>query len=149
MLFSPPLSEAIEAEKNKRLKSYEELIAGTITTPLSLWYLKNLSDIKLFEEQMKRKAHFVIKPQYLWDNIYMMSLHENNELLKILNSGFRFIEEESFDIAFNGLFSEVNLNSEKLGKDNTQRNISVCNIIKEIGNGLLQMDIDKTKKMIC
>lgn len=138
--------EAREDEKNRKLKSYEELLAGTVITPLSLWYLKNLSDIKPFESQMKKKAHFVIKPQYLWDNIYKMSLKENGELLRILNSGFRFIEAESFDIAFNGLFSEVNLNSEKLGKDNPQRNITVCSIIKELGNGLLQISTDKTKK---
>lgn len=65
---------------------------------------------------MRKKVHFVIKPQYLWSNIYELSRTRNNQLLKTLQAGFKFIENESFDSTFHGLFSEVNLDSDKLGK---------------------------------
>ncbi len=134
--------KAVDDERNKRIKTLEELVNGSIITPLTLWYLKNLEDVEYFEEIVRKKIHYVIKPQYLWDNIYEMSKDENEYMLGILQNGFSFIENKSFNITFKGLFSEVNLSSEKLGKDNPQRNLRVCNIIKEIGDGLLQFKTD-------
>lgn len=134
---NPDLEEEyILQERNMRLKEYLELTAGSTMTPYVLWYLKNLKDIKQFEEYIKRKTHFIIKPQYLWDNIYDMADNENSNLLEILQNGFKFIEEYSFNIVFKGLFSEVDLYSNTLGKNNAEKNIRICNIIKEIGNGL-------------
>ncbi len=134
--------QAVEDEKNKRVKNLEELVEGSIITPLTLWYLNNLEDIEYFEEIVRKKIHYVIKPQYLWDNIYEMAKNENEYMLEILQNGFTFIENKSFNITFKGLFSEVNLSSEKLGKDNPQINLRVCNIIKEIGDGLLKFKTD-------
>lgn len=132
--------QALDDERKKRIKTLEELINDSIITPLTLWYLKNLEDVAYFEEIVRKKIHYVIKPQYLWDNIYEMAKDENEHMLEILQNGFTFIENKSFNITFKGLFSEVNLSSEKLGKDNPQRNLRVCNIIKEIGNGLTEFD---------
>ena len=87
-----------------------------VPTPLQLWYEGNLEDIDEFEKQMRRKVHYVIKPQHLWSNITEMARTQNGELLVTLEDGFRYIENESFESAFQGLFSEINLNSEKLGK---------------------------------
>lgn len=134
--------QAVEDEKDKRVKNLEELVEGSIITPLTLWYLYNLEDVTYFEEIVRKKIHYIIKPQYLWDNIYEMAKNENEHMLEILQNGFTFIENKSFNITFKGLFSEVNLSSEKLGKDNTQINLRVCNIIKEIGDGLLKFKTD-------
>jgi type I restriction enzyme M protein len=53
-----------------------------------------------------------------------------------LQAGFKFIENESFDRTFRGLFSEVNLDSDKLGRNYEARNIMLCSIITEIAEGL-------------
>ena len=79
-------------------------------------------DVPEFEKQMRRKVHYVIKPQYLWSNISEMARTQNGELLQTLEEGFRYIENESFESTFQGLFSEINLNSEKLGRTASDRN---------------------------
>jgi type I restriction enzyme M protein len=105
-------------------------------TPLVIWYANNLDQVPMFEKQMRRKMHFVIKPQYLWSNIYELARTQDKELLRTLQSGFKFIENESFDSTFRGLFSEVNLDSDKLGKNYENRNSMLCSIITEIAEGL-------------
>lgn len=77
-----------------------------VSTPLQLWYGKNPEDVLDFEKQMRRKVHYVIKPDYLWTNIYELARTQNNNLLKTLEKGFKYIENESFDRAFQGLFSK-------------------------------------------
>jgi type I restriction enzyme M protein len=105
-------------------------------TPLMIWYNDNLDQVSTFEKQMRRKVHFVIKPQYLWSNIYELARTQNKYLLKTLQAGFKFIENESFDSTFRGLFSEVNLDSDKLGKNYELRNTTLCSIITAIAEGL-------------
>ncbi|GAU76662.1 type I restriction-modification system subunit M [Fusibacter sp. 3D3] len=105
-------------------------------TPLVLWYSNNLDQVTTFEKQMRRKVHFVIKPHYLWSNIYELARTQSKHLLKTLQAGFKFIENESFDSTFRGLFSEVNLDSDKLGKTYDIRNTMICSIITEIAEGL-------------
>lgn len=90
----------------------------------------------MLEKQMRRKIHYVIKPAYLWSNIYELARTQNSQLLKTLQSGFKYIENESFESRFRGLFSEVNLDSDKLGKNYGERNILLCSIITEIAEGL-------------
>ena len=110
----------------------------TALTPLLVWYAKNPDDVAMLEKQMRRKLHYVIKPLYLWSNIYELARTRSDDLLKTLQAGFRFIENESFDSAFQGLFSEVNLDSDKLGKNYSSRNAMLCSIITEIAEGLAQ-----------
>lgn len=105
-------------------------------TPLIVWYNNNLDQVTMFEKQMRRKVHFVIKPQYLWSNIYELARTQSKDLLKTLQAGFKFIENESFDSTFRGLFSEVNLDSDKLGRNYDTRNTMLCSIITEIAEGL-------------
>jgi len=105
-------------------------------TPLMMWYAKNLDQVTTFEKQMRRKVHFVIKPYYLWSNIYELSRIQSKDLLKTLQAGFKYIENESFDSAFRGLFSEVNLDSDKLGRTYETRNTMLCSIITKIAEGL-------------
>lgn len=107
-----------------------------VPPPLEIWYKNNEDEVAEFEKQMRRKVHYVIKPQHLWSNITELARTQNGELLVTLESGFRYIENESFESAFQGLFSEINLNSEKLGKTSTERNKKLCTIIQKIAEGI-------------
>jgi type I restriction enzyme M protein len=91
-----------------------------------------------FEKQMRRKVHYVIEPQHLWSSIAELARTQNDELLHILESGFKYIENQSFESTFQGLFSEINLNSEKLGKKYTDRNAKLCTIISKIAAGIAE-----------
>ena len=113
-----------------------------VTTPLQLWYEGNLDEIEDFEKQMRRKVHYVIKPRHLWSNITEMARTQDGELLSTLEKGFRYIENESFASTFQGLFSEINLNSEKLGKTSTERNKKLCIIIQKIAEGIADFSAD-------
>jgi len=111
-------------------------------TPLGIWYVANEEDVPAFEKQMRRKVHYVVKPDHLWNNISEMARTQNGELLLTLEEGFRYIENESFDNSFQGLFSEINLNSEKLGKTPTERNKKLCTIIQKIAEGIADFSTD-------
>jgi len=106
--------------------------------PLAVWYEENPKDIAAFEKQMRRKTHYVIKPEHLWDSIASMARTQEDELLNTLQAGFKYIENESFESTFQGLFSEINLGSEKLGRTYADRNAKLCTIIAEIANGLAE-----------
>jgi len=109
---------------------------------LQIWYNENSEDTVEFEKQMRRKVHYVIEPDYLWSNIYELARTQNKDLLKTLEDGFKYIENESFDKAFQGLFSEINLNSEKLGKTYEDRNSLLCKVITKIAEGISQFSTD-------
>jgi len=111
-------------------------------TPLSVWYEQNEGDIAAFEKQMRRKAHYVIQPPHLWANIAHLAKTQDDELLNTLQAGFKYIENESFESTFQGLFSEINLGSEKLGKTYAQRNAKLCTIIQKIAEGLAAFSTD-------
>jgi len=113
-----------------------------VNTPLEIWYKENLNEVEDFEKQMRRKIHYVIEPHHLWSNITELARTQNSELLVTLESGFRYIENESFESAFQGLFSEINLNSEKLGKTSTERNKKLCIIIQKIAEGIADFSSD-------
>ncbi len=113
-----------------------------VPPPLEIWYKENEEDIVEFEKQMRKKAHYVIKPQYLWSNITELARTQNGELLETLEKGFRYIENESFESSFHGLFSEINLNSEKLEKTPKDRNKKLCTIIQKIAEGIADFSTD-------
>ncbi len=107
-----------------------------VPPPLEIWYKNNEEDTQEFEKQMRRKIHYVIKPKYLWSNITELARTQSDKLLTTLEKGFRYIEEESFESTFKGLFSEINLNSEKLGKTSKERNDKLCKVITKIAEGI-------------
>lgn len=86
--------------------------------------MRKLEDLAEFEKQMRRKVHYVIQPAYLWSSIAEMARTQDGELLRTLQKGFDYIENESFASTFSGLFSEIDLNSEKLGKATPRRTLS-------------------------
>lgn len=131
-----------EAAKKELGSDYPKLPEKDKRTPLSVWYAANEADVQEFEKQMRRKIHYVIKPRHLWSNITEMARTQNDELLVALESGFRYIENESFESAFQGLFSEINLNSEKLGRNASERNKKLCTIIQKIAEGIADFSTD-------
>ena len=142
-LFLRYLSFNYEASAQKELgkdypKSNSEDVKPDfiVPPPLEIWYKNNEEDIVEFEKQMRKKVHYVIKPQHLWSNITELARTQKKHLLSTLEEGFRYIENYSFDDSFQGLFSEINLNSEKLGKNEEARNDKLCTIIQTIAEGI-------------
>ncbi len=138
-LFLRYLSDRYEEAAKRELGAdWPEMNVDDRRSPLAIWYEQNPEDIEEFEKLMRRKIHYVIKPEYLWSSIAEQARTQDEELLHVLERGFRFIEEESFDSSFRGLFSEINLESEKLGKNYRQRNARLCTIIQKIAEGLAE-----------
>lgn len=129
-LFLRYLSDNYEAQAQKAL--------GKDYLPLPKWYAQNPKDTAAFESIMQRKIHYVIKPDFLWSSIAELARTQDGELLTTIEDGFRYIENESFKSVFQGLFSEIDLNSSKLGKTRAVRNAKLCTIISKIAEGLAQ-----------
>ena len=140
-LFLRYLSDNYEAAAKKELgKDYPTLKDNDKRTPLAVWYEQNKADVAEFEKQMRRKVHYVIEPSHLWNSIAELAKTQSKELLRTLQEGFKYIENESFESTFQGLFSEINLDSDKLGKNYEERNKKLCNIIQTIAEGIKAFD---------
>ncbi len=138
-LFLRYLSDNYEASAKKELGAdYPKLKEEDKRTALSVWYKANAPDVEEFEKQMRRKVHYVIEPQHLWSSIAEMARTQSGELLHTLQNGFKYIENESFESSFQGLFSEINLDSDKLGKNYQDRNKRLCTIIQKIAEGIAE-----------
>ena len=143
LLFLRYLSDNYEAAAKKELKDdYPAPGQDDKRALLSLWYDNNKRDVAAFEKQMRRKIHYVIQPPHLWSSIAELARMQNGELLRTLQEGFKYIEDKSFDNSFQGLFSEINLDSEKLGKDYSLRNAKLCEIITKIAEGIAEFSTD-------
>lgn len=110
--------------------------------PLARWYEENAADVQEFEKQMRRKVHYVIEPDFLWGSIVRLAKSQNGKLLDTLQKGFKYIEEKSFQSNFQGLFSEINLASDKLGRKYEDRNAKLCSIISELARGMSLFSTD-------
>ena len=142
-LFLRYLSDNYEQAAQKELGAdYPQLAADDRRTPLAVWYTQNPGDTLEFEKQMRRKVHYVIIPRYLWASIADMAREHHDHLLDTLQEGLKYIENESFASTFRGLFSEINLASEKLGKTYVERNARLIRIVAEIAKGLTQFSTD-------
>ena len=148
-LFLRYLSANYEASAKKELGSdypdqtpKDAMDHLKVRNPLEVWYNENEGDISEFEKQMRRKVHYIIKPEHLWSNITELARTQSPDLLITLEEGFRYIENDSFDNSFQGLFSEINLNSEKLGKTSVDRNKKLCTIIQKISEGIAEFSTD-------
>jgi type I restriction enzyme M protein len=138
-LFLRYLSDNYEQAARRELGSdYPAAADGSAVTPLQAWYAANPDDVTEFERQMRRKVHYVVKPDHLWGNVVHLARTQSDRLLDTLQKGFKFIEEESFESTFQGLFSEINLGSDKLGRTYVDRNKALCGIIGEIDKGLAE-----------
>jgi type I restriction enzyme M protein len=144
-LFLRYLSQHYEDAARKELGSdypaepTEDMQKAGVFTPLQIWYGQNPDDVPEFEKLMRKRVHYVIKPDYLWGHIAELARttsKKNQALLSTLGDGFKYIENESFDRAFQGLFSEINLYSEKLGRGYEDRNAKLATIIQRIADGI-------------
>ena len=91
-LFLRYLSDNYEQAARKELgRDYPDpdAVGNGGRTPLSVWYDDNPGDVEAFEKQMRRKAHYVIKPKHLWANIAHMARTQDEELLNTLQEGFQ------------------------------------------------------------
>ena len=142
-LFLRYLSDNYEAAVQRELGAdYPKLEVDGRRVPLALWYANNQGDVVEFEKQMRRKVHYVIKPEYLWTSIANMARRQDGELLNTLQAGFKYIEEESFQSTFQGLFSEIDLASHKLGRTYADRNAKLCTILQKLAEGLAEFSTD-------
>lgn len=147
-LFLRYLSDNYEIAAKRELgKDYPDLPVDVLlrtgaSTPLQVWYEENKADIPAFEKQMRRKVHYVIEPEHLWNSIANMARTQDDDLLTTLQAGFKYIETESFESTFQGLFSEIDLGSPKLGRSYTERNTKLCTIIQKIAEGLADFSTD-------
>ncbi len=142
-LFLRYLSDNYEATVQKELgRDYPVLEADAQGSPLAAWYAANAADVPVFEAHIRSKVHYVIQPEYLWSNIAELARTQNTDLLVTLEEGFRYIENESFAQSFQGLFSEINLNSEKLGRTPVERNQKLCTILQKIAVGIADFSTD-------
>ena len=97
-LFLRYLSDNYEAAAKKELgPDYPEtppdiLKKGKASSPLEIWYNENKEDVAAFEKQMRRKVHYVIEPPHLWSNIAELARQQDDDLLKTLEAGFKYIE---------------------------------------------------------
>jgi type I restriction enzyme M protein len=142
-LFLRYLSGNYEAAARKELGAdYPKLADDDRRAPLAVWYAQNADDTPEFEKQMRRKVHYVILPQYLWSSVAEQARTQDGKLLDTLQAGFGYIENESFASTFRGLFSEINLASDKLGRTYGERNLRLCKIVGEIAKGLAAFSTD-------
>ncbi|WP_434526371.1 type I restriction-modification system subunit M [Photorhabdus asymbiotica] len=143
-LFLRYLSDNYETSAKKELGSdYPKLAEGDKRSPLAVFYEQlTETERKEFQEHMRTKVHYVIEPKYLWSNIAELARSQSSELLKTLDDGFDHVENHSFKSTFQGLFSEINLNSEKLGKTYTARNNKLCTIIQKVSEGIAEFSTD-------
>lgn len=142
-LFLRYLSDNYEQAAKKELgPDYPTPEKDDRRAPLTTWYQNNPADIADFEKQMRLKTHYVIEPAFLWSSVAEMARTQHADLLDTLWKGFKYIEEKSFNSTFQGLFSEINLHSEKLGKKPADRNAKLCTIIKKIAEGISQFSTD-------
>ncbi len=145
LLFLRYLSDNYEEAAKKELgRDYPDpdAVGNGGRTPLSVWYDENEGDVTAFETQMRKKAHYVIKPEHLWTNIAHLARKQDDYLLDTLQAAFKYIENDSFQSTFGGLFSEINLVSEKLGKTLKQRNQKLCTVVTRIAEGLAEFSTD-------
>ena len=88
------------------------------------------------------RNNYVIEPRHLWSSIAQLARTQSLYLLSTLQEGFKYIETESFESTFAGLFSEIDLASTKLGKGYAERNAKLCTIIQKIAEGLADFSTD-------
>src|SRR5687767_5670035 len=66
-IFLRYLSDNYEEAARRELGSdYPLVIEGDRRVPLAVWYDDNPTDVAAFEQQMRRKVHYVIRPAHLW-----------------------------------------------------------------------------------
>lgn len=101
------------------------------------WFAKaSEEDQKLLEDQMKRKIGFFLKPSCLWSSLAKES--ESTDFLSNLKECV-----SSFEETFEGLFTDFDLNTTKLGKTEQQRNETLSAVFRALDKSLSEFSNQK------
>jgi type I restriction enzyme M protein len=135
-LFLRYLSDNYEVAAKKELGSGLSLSRWTVrSTRRWPFGMKATNDVPEFEKQMRRKVHYCDPAALPVEQHRRAGAHAETANCCTLQAGFKYIENESFASTFQGLFSEINLGSDKLGKTYAERNAKLCTIIPKIAEG--------------
>ena len=101
----------------------------------------NLEDKKINDEiknvLISSKGYFIY-PSQLFQNVAKLDFNQIENLNEILTKTFREIENSAdgtkYQNNFKGLFQDLDLNSNKLGRNTLDRNTKILKIIKEFNN---------------
>jgi type I restriction enzyme M protein len=108
---------------------------------------ESLNRVHLTDAEFSRLLDEIVTPDVFTASKTLRAISsftrtQNGELLNTLQAGFKYIQDESFESAFDGLFSEIDLASPKLGKTYADRNAKLCTIIQKIAEGLTEFSTD-------
>ena len=85
-------------------------------------------DADLITEELKNKFSFVISPKHTFTH-FIQEIEEGTFQLDDLGQAFNEIERSDRD--FNGLFEDIDLYSNKLGKQPQEKNKRISNVMKQ------------------
>lgn len=108
------LLEVADADLNEIQAMYEEEMKGP--------------DADLIVEELKNKFSFVIAPEHTFTHL-IQEIEEGTFQLDDLGQAFNEIERSDKD--FNGLFEDIDLYSNKLGKQPQEKNKRISNVMKQ------------------
>ncbi|MDO4881330.1 MAG: type I restriction-modification system subunit M [Capnocytophaga sp.] len=142
-IFLRYLSLHYEEVAKERLKDkYPVVSEDEKKSPLVIWYENNPESIEKLEDTIKRITNYIIKPEYLWSNIVKLAEVEDEQLAETIKKAFTYIEEKSFGSEYKNLFSEIDLNSVKLGKTGPDKNKTLCKVVCSIDKGFRKFHTD-------
>jgi len=131
-------------------ENFEEAIKKLFNDEIDLpdLYQNNPQHVTIVEKKCIEQIGYVIHPDNLWRKFAQKSVNPQiNEIIDDLSKAFKDIEastlgqESAEDIG--GLFSELDLNSIKIGKTYSERNKVICDIIYTIDSKLNTHDLEK------
>lgn len=101
--------EKIEKARQDFVDNNNKMLCSNNVIPLAVWYIRNLDQVDMLEKQMRRKIHYVIKPAYLWSNIYELAKLYNQPTttftpLETVQTGactYKIFVYKSADISYN------------------------------------------------
>ena len=107
-LFLRYLSDNYELAAQKELgRDYPQLGDEDKRTPLAVWYEENADFVADFEKQMRRKVHYVIKPEFLWGSIAELARIQSSELLNTLQDGFNILKTSLLKVRLAAYFPKL------------------------------------------
>lgn len=98
------------------------------------YYIKQLEDEAIKQDVIDAlldTIRYAIEPDYLF-NVLAEKAHKNTFQLNDLKKGF--LEISANFIQFKGLFDDVDLESNKLGLDAQQRNVTITEVLKKLSD---------------
>ena len=115
---------AVYKEEHGKVKEYperEKQYAGFLK-----WHKEKASEVK---EIVSKKLGYFIKPEYLFCSLCKKAAEYEFQRSDLQNA---FVALSKQGVRFEGLFADVDLNSNKLGASDQQRNVTITEVIKTL-----------------